>query len=444
MAILAPRSPRRACRPVARAPLPPARFVSLSLAVLLLTLLATTAQAKPNPRYASIVIDAASGEVLSAANADAPRYPASLTKMMTLYLLFEALDSGRLSLNDRLAVSAHAADQPPTKLWLKTGGRIAVKDAILAMIVRSANDVAVVVAENLARSEPAFARRMTARARALGMNHTVFRNASGLPDDAQVTTARDMATLSMHLMRDFPQYYGYFARTEFRFRGKTIPGHNNLLDSYPGTDGLKTGYINASGFNVATSAVHDGRRIVSVVMGGFTARSRDAHMARLLDRGFVRASLMDGNDWVAKTALFDGPGQAARRAATATTVAMAEAPSARADSAVVGQGDAGDPIRALIAQAKAGDTPGGSAVSAAWAIQVGAFSTRHQAQSLASRAAAALAADLRSARPAVMAAEGDASVFRARVVDLRESQARRSCQQLQQQGMECVVVASTR
>jgi len=446
MVILAPRSPWRVC---ARAPLPPARFVTLSLAVLLLTLIATAAQAKPNPRYASIVIDAASGEVLSAANADAARYPASLTKMMTLYLLFEALDSGRLSLNDRLAVSSHAADQPPTKLWLKTGGRISVKDAILAMIVRSANDVAVVVAENLASSEPAFARRMTAKARELGMNDTLFRNASGLPDDAQITTARDMATLSMHLMRDFPQYYGYFARTEFRFRGKTVTGHNNLLDSYPGADGLKTGYINASGFNVATSAVHDGRRIVSVVMGGFTARSRDAHMARLLDRGFARASLMDGNDWIAKTALFDGPGRAASRAsatptkAVGTSLAVAES-SPGADGPVTGQGDAGDPIRELIAQAKSKDTPSVSTVSAAWAIQVGAFSTRRQAQSLASRAAAALTTDLRSARPAVMAAEGDASVFRARVVDLREAQARRSCQQLQQQGMECVVVASTR
>ncbi|MCP1364976.1 D-alanyl-D-alanine carboxypeptidase, partial [Halomonas sp. BBD48] len=253
-------------------------------------------QAHANPRYASIVIDAQSGEVLSYDHADAVRYPASLTKMMTLYLLFEAIESGRLTMESRLPVSSHAAAQPPSKLWVRPGQTIAVKEAIPALIVKSANDVAAVVAEGLAGSESAFAERMTAKARALGMSSTTFRNASGLPDDRQVTTARDMATLSMHLMRDFPQYYGYFSRTQFVYLGKTYKGHNRLLGNYAGADGLKTGYIRASGFNVATSAVRDGRRIVSVVMGGFTAQSRDAHMAELLDRGFVRASLLTRGD----------------------------------------------------------------------------------------------------------------------------------------------------
>ncbi|MFD2197691.1 D-alanyl-D-alanine carboxypeptidase family protein, partial [Halomonas beimenensis] len=263
-------------------------------------LLAGSAQAE-NPRYAGIVIDADSHEILYAENADAPRYPASLTKMMTLYLVFEALEERSLSLEQPLPVSPTAAAMPATKLYLRPGDRLSVETAIQALIVRSANDVAVVVAEALGGSEAHFARMMTDRARALGMHDTTFRNASGLPDDRQVTTARDMAILARRLMLDFPQYYPYFAKQSFRWRGKTYRGHNRLLANYPGADGLKTGFIRASGFNVATSAVRDGRRMLSVVMGGFTAASRDAHMADLLDRGFVRASLADGHGWLAHT-----------------------------------------------------------------------------------------------------------------------------------------------
>ncbi|GHA96133.1 D-alanyl-D-alanine carboxypeptidase [Modicisalibacter luteus] len=395
-------------------------------------------QVQANPRYASIVIDAQSGEVLSSEHADAARYPASLTKMMTLYLLFEAVESGRLTMESQLPVSAHAAAQPPSKLWVRPGQTIAVEEAILALVVRSANDVAAVVAESLAGSERAFAERMTAKARAMGMTSTTFRNASGLPDDAQVTTARDMATLSMHLMRDFPRFYGYFSRTHFAYRGKTYKGHNRLLDDYTGADGLKTGYIRASGFNVATSAVRDGRRIVSVVMGGFTAKSRDAHMADLLDRGFVRASLLTRGDWIAKTDVF-GTGEAIALAAApkarsvAATVARPSAPAA-AEAAAVAQGDAqDDPIRTLMASMDHPDTTG-------WMVQVGAFSNRDGAQVRANQAATALRSELTNTRVSVVPADGARQMYRARLIDLEEEQARRSCQQLASQGMDCVVL----
>ncbi|WP_136064673.1 D-alanyl-D-alanine carboxypeptidase [Modicisalibacter radicis] len=375
----------------------------------------STVSAGTNPRYAGIVVDVASGEVLYNDRADEPRYPASLTKMMTLYLLFEAIERGSLTLDDTLSVSAHAAAQPPTKLWLEAGERLPVETAILALIVRSANDVAAVVAEGLAGSEPAFARQMTDKARALGMRETTFRNASGLPDEVQVTTARDMARLALHLMQDFPGYYDYFASTQFAYRGKIYRGHNRVLTRYPGADGLKTGFIRASGFNIATSAVHDGRRIVSVVMGGFTAQSRDDHVIDLLDRGFARAALMDRGDWVAKTAIFDNE------------PAVVAHPAQPADE---------DPIGQLIAGLDRQD-----AGTVGWAVQVGAFSDSSQARALASRAAGYVDAAGAAPSVSVTPTENGQPLFRARVIDLQENQARQSCRNLQQQGIDCVVVA---
>jgi len=281
-------------------------------AVVALTLLLVSclvvglAQAAGNPRYAGIVVDAESHEILYAEHADEQRYPASLTKMMTLYLLFESLEGRTMSLGQPLAVSSHAASMPATKLWLKRGDTIPVEKAIQALVVRSANDVAVVVAESLGGSESHFAGMMTRKARELGMANTTFRNASGLPDAGQVTTARDMAVLARRLMLDFPQYYPYFALQEFTWRGTRHTGHNRLLKNYPGTDGLKTGFIRASGFNVATSATRNGRRMVAVVMGGYTAASRDEQMVSLLDRGFLRASLIDGRGFLANTDISGG------------------------------------------------------------------------------------------------------------------------------------------
>jgi len=242
------------------------------------------------PTNSSIVIDATSGQVLLQSNADAPTFPASLTKMMTLYLLFEAMQKGAVKLDQPLPVSANAASMPATNLALSAGDTITVATAIQAMIIRSANDVAVVVAEGLSGSEAAFAQKMNAKALALGMTQTVFRNPNGLPDPWQHTTARDIATLALALHRDFPQYYPFFAQVRFNFHGRTYVTHNRFMLHYPGADGLKTGYIHLSGFNLAASAMRNGRRIVAVIMGGRSPSMRDAAMWALLDRGFGTAT----------------------------------------------------------------------------------------------------------------------------------------------------------
>lgn len=242
-------------------------------------------------RYAAIIIDGRDGDVLHQVNAYEQRYPASLTKMMTLYLLFEALKSGRVNLQSSVPFSTHASSMPPTKLGVRPGDSISVDTAIRAMVTKSANDVAVAVAEMLAGSEDRFAAQMTRKARALGMTGTVFRNASGLPDDAQVTTARDMALLSLALRAHFPQYYHYFSLKEFKFRGHTVRGHNHLLGKVAGVDGIKTGYTRASGFNLATSAHRNGRFVIAVILGEDHAKTRDAHMVELIDRYMPKASI---------------------------------------------------------------------------------------------------------------------------------------------------------
>jgi len=242
---------------------------------------ATAAAAAPQ---SAIVVDAKTGKVLYAKDADALRHPASLTKMMTLYMLFGALDSGKLTLSSRLKVSKFASRQAPTKLGLKPGSTISVKDAMLSLITRSANDAAVVVAENLAGSEPAFAKRMTQTARSIGMSRTTFRNASGLPNPNQWTTARDMATLGRALQARYPKYYPYFATKSFVYNGRTIGGHNKLLGRVAGVDGIKTGYTRASGFNLVSSVKRDNRYIVATVIGGSSGASRDKQMMSLISK----------------------------------------------------------------------------------------------------------------------------------------------------------------
>ncbi len=243
-----------------------------------------------NPQFASIVVDANSGATLSSTSPDSLRHPASLTKMMTLYMLFERLDAGKISLDAEMRVSAHAAAQDPTKLGLRQGQTIRVEDAIKGLVTKSANDAAVVIAEAIAGDEDDFARMMTRKARALGMTRTVYRNASGLPDDDQVTTARDQATLGRALQDRFPRYYRYFATTSFTFRGRTIRGHNHLLGSVDGVDGIKTGYIRASGFNLVTNLRRGNRHLVGVVLGGRSGGSRDAIMRRLLAENLDQAA----------------------------------------------------------------------------------------------------------------------------------------------------------
>jgi len=242
----------------------------------------------PNLKYASIVMDAATGVIISERHADKQLYPASLTKMLTLYLAFEAIRDGRLHKNSRLPVSSLAEAQEPSKLGLKAGSSIRVEDAIKALVTKSANDVAVVLAEGIGGSEARFAALMNARAKQLGMRHSHFVNPHGLHDKRQYSTARDMAALGRALMRDFPHEYAYFKTNSFTYAGKTYSNHNKLLQTYEGMDGIKTGYVHASGYNLAASAVRDGRRLIGIVFGGRTSLSRNNHMAELLDAGFAR------------------------------------------------------------------------------------------------------------------------------------------------------------
>jgi D-alanyl-D-alanine carboxypeptidase len=248
-----------------------------------------------SPPYASIVIDAKSGRVLQATNPDAHRFPASITKVMTLYLLFEQLERGKLSLNSPITFSRFASSQAPSKLGVPPGRSITAETAILALVTKSANDVAVAVAENIAGTEPAFAALMTAKARSLGMSRTRFANASGLPNPRQVTTARDLTRLGRAIQSHFPRYYRYFQTRSFSFGRRNLRNHNRLLGRVRGVDGIKTGYTRASGFNLLTSARLGNRHIIAVVLGGRSGRSRDNIMAHLvaknIDRGSTRTTI---------------------------------------------------------------------------------------------------------------------------------------------------------
>lgn len=250
----------------------------------------TAAASQYNPRYAAIVIDADTGAVLSESGADKQLHPASLVKMMTLMMTFEALESGSLHLRDRITVSRHAASMIPSKLGLDPGESIRVEDAIYAVVTKSANDMAVALAEKLGGTESNFAAQMTRRAHAIGMKNTYFYNASGLHDRRQVSSARDMAQLGYYIQHRYPQYYHYFSTRQFTYQGNTFRNHNRLMETYAGMDGFKTGFIQQSGFNLVASAKRGNRRLIGVVFGGRTTASRNAQMAKLLDQGFARTS----------------------------------------------------------------------------------------------------------------------------------------------------------
>lgn len=387
--------------------------------VLLVTLLAASgAWAKSAPtkksharptvdnRTASILVDAESGAILHADRADELRYPASLTKIMTLYLVFEALENGKIKLNQRLPVSPYAAAQEPSKLGLKAGETITVEAAILGVVTKSANDAAVVLAEGLAGAESIFAGQMTAKARQLGMSRTVFRNASGLPNPDQQTTARDMATLGIAMVRDHPRYYPYFSRTSFAFDGATYANHNKLLTRYDGVDGIKTGFIRASGFNLVASAVRDGRRLVGVVFGGSTASSRDAQMAKLLDAGFRD-----------------------------TSIAVANNNSGKLRAAVERAAKAVNPISTAQAATRT------SVTSGSYGVQVGAFG-RADAARQATRKAAKLAPQLDEKDAYIDRDTRNGKYFRARFGGLSLGEAREACRVLKSKGQDCLVVGS--
>ncbi len=247
-----------------------------------------TADAGKNHKYASIVMDAETGAILHQRHADKVLHPASLTKMMTLVMLFDEIEAGRLRFNDRLVMTSHAASMVPSKLNIPAGESIRVKDAIYALVTKSANDVAAAIAENIGGSEENFANMMTSKARRIGMSRTRFKNASGLHHPEQVSTARDMAKLARYIMIAYPQYYHFFSTKNFRYQGKSYRNHNRLMNSYDGMDGIKTGYIRASGFNLVASVVRNNRRLIGVVFGGRSAATRNRHMAELLDGGFSR------------------------------------------------------------------------------------------------------------------------------------------------------------
>jgi D-alanyl-D-alanine carboxypeptidase len=422
----------------------------------------------PGPVHESILIDAQTGQILSENNADALTYPASLTKMMTLYLTFKALNEGRLRLDTRLPVSAWAASQPPTKLGLRAGDTVSVRSLILGIVTRSANDAAVVLAEGLAGSEPAFAEEMNAEARRLGMTRTVFRNASGLPNPEQKTTARDMAQLALALYRDFPRECGFFATKEFNFRGTEIVGHDHLLNWYPGVDGIKTGFIRASGYNLATSAVRNGHRLIGVVLGGATWAARDREMAALLDRGF--AALDATTPAVARIETPAPARPAPLAAATPTpqrTVATPAAlPAARPIAAERGAAPHRPALpvaRAAarfaarlspVTRAQAAPLPrpkpipnarlahAAPAAPAGWSIQIGAFRNAS-----AARQAARTAGDLRLTRgkpleilPPIRTARTRVRLYRARLLRFTARDAESACAALRKRRIPCAVI----
>ena len=398
-------------------------FSLTALAVLAALLLAplpaaarTSAKRSTAPVAAEILMDAQSGKVLRARNADTLTYPASLTKMMTLMLTFEALERGTLRLNQSLVVSQHAASMPPSRLWLAPGSTITVEQAILALVTRSANDVAVVLGEALGGSEEAFAKTMTARARRLGMRRTVFRNASGLPDRLQRTTARDMAILSRALIRSHAGHYAYFKRRSFDWQGGTVYGHNRLMARYPGMDGIKTGYISASGFNLAASAVRDGRRLIAVVMGGYSANSRDTQVADLLDAGFKRPTSPSRPAPVQPDLVITRNSASTTERSTAVSVAVPVVKPAPATKSGATKSTAVKPA-------------GGS-----WSIQVGAFASNAAALRSARDTAKRLGTLADGASPAVVRSGG---LYKARLTGLPAADAAAACSTLKTAGHGC-------
>jgi len=375
--------------------------------ILLIAVLAVPAQART---YASIVVDEGSGAVLHAVNPDRRIAPASLTKMMTLYLTFEALKSKKLALDQDLTVSRRAARRPPSKLRLKAGNTITVRDAIGALITKSANDVATVIAETLAGSEARFAEFMTLRARQLGMSRTTFHNASGLPNRQQLSTARDIARLVIALRRDFPEQYHLFSMKEFRYHGRVHRNHNKLLTRYKGTDGVKTGYVRAAGYNIALSVERDARRLVAVVLGGKSQPKRDQQAIVLLDGVFK--SIKAGDNPPLRTA-------------------------AVAPWRTAGAAKAARPVRLATL---APDTVEDGADSDDWAIQVGTFGRFAPAHLAANRAARSVPA-LNGAQISVVPfLSGSDRLFRARLVGMSEARAEAACRVLEKKKIGCLVV----
>jgi D-alanyl-D-alanine carboxypeptidase len=400
-----------------------------------------------NSKDAYLIVDAMTGRELASDRPDEMRHPASLTKLMTLYLAFSALDSGRLSLGDALPVSVAALNAQPTKMGMM-GGMVIARDAIMGLVTRSANDAAVVLGESLGGDEESFARLMTQKARQLGMTSTVFRNASGLPNREQVTTARDMAKLAHALLRDFPHYYPVFAVQSYSYRGRPLGNHNRMLITYPGADGLKTGYTAASGFNLVMSAVRDNRRLIGVVMGGDTAFARDRLMAELMDQGFTTAQVLSLSPWTSPrtppSARYSAanfvPGTAVPEAPRIIQVAKAEPATDPATQS--------PPIRLATTAATPPLVPAadpGTPALGSWVIQVGSFTDSRSAQLALERVTTLLPEAMR-AHSAIAVDEvqmAQKTFHRARVTNLTQDEAIDGCRKLEQRRVYCAAIQVT-
>ncbi len=353
----------------------------------------------------SILIDAESGKVLSSSNADLRRYPASLTKLMTLYITFNALESGSLKMEDQLPVSRNAANRSPSKLGLRAGEKISVRDAIMALIVKSANDCATVLAEGLGYTEENFAQTMTEIAKALGMKNTTFKNASGLPNREQKTTARDMATLAAAMYHHFPQYYKLFSTQKFVYKGHTYYTHNHLLKTFKGADGMKTGFTNAAGYNIVTSAKRDGHRVIAVTMGHNNIKARDQKVASLMNQGLQK---LTRNDTKKAPIIYDDINTQA--------------------------------LPTLIAE-------NDNKNNEVWGIQIGAFSNYAKARNYALDIKRMIKKQLNYASKAQVniepAHKGSAVIYRSKLIGFAKNEADKTCSNLKKANKSCIVIAST-
>ena len=381
--------------------------------------------------YADIVVEARTGKILHAVNPDSLRHPASLTKMMTLYITFQALEAGKLKLDQRLPISSNASAQSPSKLCLRPGQSIRVGDAILGLVTESANDAAVVLAEALGGDEDHFGQMMTRQARALGMTQTVFHNPSGLPDPDQVTTAHDMATLGLALLYHYPQFYPYFSHEAFLYNGRAYHNHNHLMQRYDGMDGIKTGYVRASGFNLVASAARNNTRLVGVVFGGKSTVGRDNQMAQLLDAGFLCTTQGSRGENLGALAIPPKvaavfPPPSLNRPLTPAAMTTAPAPQ---------------PVPAPEAEAvmpRRIDMPPASA----WSVQVGAYNDDAVGHQALANDALTLPQFLGHAEQVLVKTPvGDGSfVYRGRFTSLNEGAAKNVCAALTKRGESCVVI----
>jgi D-alanyl-D-alanine carboxypeptidase len=412
------------------------------------------------PQIASaIVVDMNSGSILYSQSADLPRYPASLTKMMTLYVLFGYLRAGKVTPTSELVVTPHAASQAPTKLGLKPGATISTTDAVKALVTQSANDAAVTIAENLAGTEENFARVMTDTARSIGMNATTFRNASGLPNEDQITTARDMATLAAHLIHDYPEYYGVFETRYFTFNGRKYRNHNKLLFGYQGCDGIKTGYTKASGFNLTASVHRGNKHLVAVVLGGKTGGQRDAAMRSVLDRHFAKATDTKPTPAQLLASLVPAPSPPAVQKPAYTLAPPTPAPSAPtapaaeastdtpADTATdTEEGDTGDPaepIKASLTVTKPAPkaTIKPSKYQGAFQVQVGAFTSEAETENRLGMVQQRASDLLDGHMPFTTSfMRGDEEWYRARFAGFSRESAQAACAALKKMSLDCAVM----